>query len=97
MNKEKRMNGLFDTADSVFNIADSVIERAYPNNDKKERGRWGEQHIPNFGILRMSIANAVAAERRKETRHKQTNKNKTAISWAIFTVSFVVSFVVCKE
>lgn len=90
MNKKKRMDDLFD-------IADSVIEQAYHNTNKKEKGWWGEQRIPNFGILRGSIANAIAAERRDETYHKPTNKTKATIGWTIFAVSFVVSFVVCKE
>lgn len=90
MNKEKTMNNLFD-------IADKVIEQAYPNFNNKERGWWGEQRIPNYGILRGSIATALATERKNESLHKPTNKTKATISWTIFTISFVISFIVCKE
>jgi hypothetical protein len=39
-----------------FTLADKVIREAYPG-DKK--GMWGEQHIPNFGILRGAIEKAL--------------------------------------
>ena len=47
----------------AFDIADDVIEHAYPNIYKKEKGWWGEQRIPNFGILRGAIARAILNER----------------------------------
>ncbi|CAB4187685.1 hypothetical protein UFOVP1155_54 [uncultured Caudovirales phage] len=48
----------------VFDIADSVIEHAYPNIYGKEKGWWGEQRIPNWGILRGAIASAILDERK---------------------------------
>lgn len=47
----------------AFDIADAVIEHAYPNIYNKEKGWWGEQRIPNWGILRGSIARAILNER----------------------------------
>ncbi len=46
----------------IFDVADSIIEEAYPNIYGKEKGWWGEQHIPNFGILRGAIAKAIVDE-----------------------------------
>jgi len=49
----------------VFDIADSVIEKVYPNFYHKEKGFWGATRIPNFGILRSEIAKAILMERNK--------------------------------
>lgn len=49
----------------AFDIADTVIEEAYPNIYGKEKGWWGAQRIPNFGILRGAIANAIINERKR--------------------------------
>lgn len=49
---------------NLFDIADSVIERVYPDIYRKGKGWWGKQRIPNFGILRVSIANAIATEKK---------------------------------
>lgn len=49
----------------AFEIADSVIEQAYPNIYCKEKGWWGEQRIPNWGILRGAIASAILDERKR--------------------------------
>ena len=46
-----------------FDIADRVIEEAYPNYYNREKGWWGAQRIPNFGILRGAIASAIQRER----------------------------------
>jgi hypothetical protein len=46
----------------LFDIADKIIGKAYPGEKK---GWWGEKRIPNFGILRGAIANALA-EKDKE-------------------------------
>jgi len=48
---------------NVFDIADMIIERAYPNIYKKEKGWWGAKRIPNFGILRGAIAKALSDNR----------------------------------
>jgi hypothetical protein len=49
----------------VWEVADNAIENTYPNIwDKPERGWWGEQRIPNFGILRGSIASAIIKDRK---------------------------------
>jgi hypothetical protein len=53
------------TTDNLLDIADSVIEKTYPDIYEKGKGWWGKQRIPNFGILRVSIANAIAAEQKK--------------------------------
>ena len=46
-----------------FDIADQVIEQAYPNFYNREKGWWGAQRIPNWGILRGAIAAAIYKER----------------------------------
>lgn len=50
---------------SAFDVADSVIEEAYPNIYGKEKGWWGEQRIPNYGILRGAIASAIINDRKR--------------------------------
>ncbi|MEY3760475.1 MAG: hypothetical protein RIR39_1966 [Pseudomonadota bacterium] len=52
---------------SVFDLADSVIEEVYPNFYNKERGWWGDQRIPNHGILRGAIAKAILLERERSS------------------------------
>ena len=52
------------TTNNSFDIADSVVEKVYPDIYKKGKGWWGKQRIPNFGILRISIANAITAEKK---------------------------------
>ena len=47
----------------TFEIADEVIEQAYPDVDKKGKGWWGAQRIPNWGILRGAIEKAIREER----------------------------------
>lgn len=38
-----------------FDIADAIIEEAYPDIYNKGRGWWGAKRIPNWGILRGAI------------------------------------------
>ena len=52
-------------SDNVWDIADSVIEQAYPNIYGGEKGMWGAKHIPNWGILRGAIVQAILKERNK--------------------------------
>jgi len=52
-----------DAMREEFDIADSVIEQAYPNIYGLEKGMWGHQRIQNYGILRGAIASAIAQER----------------------------------
>ena len=47
----------------IFDIADAIIERTYPDIYNKGKGWWGEKRIPNHGILRGAIANALKVER----------------------------------
>ena len=51
--------------ESVRDLADSIIEEAYPNIYGVEKGMWGAQRIPNWGILRGAIVRAILKERDK--------------------------------
>ena len=51
----------------TFEISDNVIEKAYPDIFKKGLGWWGHKRIPNWGILRGAIEQAVREERNHET------------------------------
>ena len=51
--------------ESVWDLADSIIEEAYPNIYGVEKGMWGAQRIPNWGILRGAIVRAILKERDK--------------------------------
>jgi len=48
--------------DKFFDIADEVIEKVYPDTANKGKGWWGENRIPNWGILRGAIAEALASQ-----------------------------------
>ena len=50
---------------NAFDLADTAIEMAYPNFYNKEKGFWGDQRIPNFGILRGAIAKAILLDRER--------------------------------
>ena len=50
----------------LFKLADSAIEKAYPNIlDRKEKGWWGAKRIPNFGILRGAIVSLLSDQEKK--------------------------------
>ena len=53
---------------NMFDIADEVIQKAYPNILNKEKGWWGGKRIPNFGILRGAIAMAIVKERNRKIK-----------------------------
>jgi hypothetical protein len=52
----------------TFEIADEVIEKAYPDYALKGKGWWGCQRIPNYGILRGAIEQAIRDERKKAVK-----------------------------
>ena len=45
--------------ENTFEKADKVIGKVYPDTAQKGPGWWGEQRIPNYGILRGAIERAV--------------------------------------
>jgi hypothetical protein len=45
-----------------FEIADEAISLAYPSSSKG-KGYWGEQRIPNHGLLRGAIASLIEEDR----------------------------------
>lgn len=51
-----------DKFPDVFAHADEVIAKAYPGEKK---GYWGAQRIPNYGILRGAIVNAIIKSRQE--------------------------------
>lgn len=57
----------------IWDIADYVIEQAYPDIYSKGRGWWGTKRIPNWGILRGAIAAALLDERKNRRKHRRKN------------------------
>jgi len=53
----------------AFAIADSVINKVYPDFNKKGKGFWGDERIKNYGILRHEIAKAILDERRNNNKN----------------------------
>jgi hypothetical protein len=58
--------------EKYFNIADKIISKAYPGSP----GFWGEKRIPNYGILRKSIAEALEETVRSEHKNEQSTSSK---------------------
>lgn len=51
----------------IWDVADEAIAEAYPDFHTKGPGWWGDQRIPNFGILRAAIASQLAKAGASET------------------------------
>ena len=57
-----------------FDIADEIIEKVYPDIYNKGKGWWGEQRIPNWGILRGAIAKALTIANTTDDEYEEYNK-----------------------
>lgn len=55
----------------AFAIADKVIKEAYQDFNNKGNGWWGDERIPNYGILRGAIAKAICEEQSKISQKEQ--------------------------
>lgn len=55
----------------AFAIADKVIKEAYQDFNNKGNGWWGDERIPNYGILRGAIAKAICEEQSKISQNEQ--------------------------
>lgn len=64
----------------AFAIADKVIKEAYQDFNNKGNGWWGNERIPNYGILRGAIAKAIREAQSpisQNERHEAVGKYNT--------------------
>lgn len=52
---------MLNGVEGQWEAADRVIAEAYPDINGKGPGFWGDERIPNWGILRLAIARALRA------------------------------------
>ena len=65
-----------------WDIADDVINEAYPDTNNKGKGKfWGEQRIPNSGILRGAIVKALSLTTPDATKQINEAYEKDAVRY----------------
>lgn len=65
----------------AFAIADKVIKEAYQDFNNKGNGWWGDERIPNYGILRGAIAKAIREAQSPISQNEQQEAGSTLEDW----------------